>query len=385
MQRLDLFPLSDNWIPPKLLVRDAQLRALIENAELSYPMNFWIHGARGLGKTLTVTVFGRMKENVFYHPFQSKSIKDEIKKFCLRLGYVKRTYESEAEAVVRAMEKYGAPKEATIVFDDVDTLEENIRANLSIFLHGLWDTLTQEGWKFSIHLISTHDLEWAHKKLDGPTLSRLGLRPLHFPPYTREEIKRLLLQRLEYIDGLEFTEPALEVIVDTVAEFGGDFREALRYVRAVVEKHGKLTFDTVAEGIIPMASSFFVDRIRDLSYPCALLLPSIAHLTFLRHSQVDGNIRAPEDIRGEVFPVSWDDVKNAYTQLCEKYGVPRQHNAMLYYWLEQLYLKEWIDKFTLAKRSEYNYKGRRCLFVRLKVPYPHLLEAIKRIDWENPW
>jgi hypothetical protein len=48
-------------------------------------------------------------------------------------------------------------------------------------------------------------------------------------------------------------------------------------------------------------------------------------------------------------------------------------------------LKEWIDKFTLAKRSEYNYKGRRCLFVRLKVPYPHLLEAIKRIDWENPW
>ena len=383
--QLDLYPLSEGWIPPKLKVRDKQLSKLLDNVEHGYLENFWIYGDKGLGKTLTVTVFQRIKENVFYHSFKSRSLKDEIKKFCLNLHYEKKTYEPDDEAVEAALSKTGAPKEATIIFDDIDALGEKIKPNLSIFLRGLYETLRRKGWRFNVHLISTKDILWANEKLDEPTLSRYGFQPLHFPNYTVDEVQELLLQRLSFIDGLEYEKEAVEAIAKIVAEWGGDFREALRLTRNIITRAGKLTVEVVQNEYIPTTARVLSNRIKELPYLCALLLAAIAYQTLLRHAKVDENIKSPEDIKGEVFPVNWDDVKAEYGRLCQKYGVQKPNDPMAYYWLEQLWLRGWVDKFTLAKRHEWNYKGRRSLYVRLKVPYNHLVEAIRNIDWTEPW
>jgi hypothetical protein len=58
---------------------------------------------------------------------------------------------------------------------------------------------------------------------------------------------------------------------------------------------------------------------------------------------------------------------------------------MLYYWLEQLWLKKWIDKFTLSKRHEWNYTQTRGLYLRLLEKTSNLIPAINEIDWRTPW
>ena len=388
-----LYPLSDEWTPPKLLVRDRQLGVLLENVRKGYIHNYWIYGGRGLGKTLTVRIFRKMVEageegggeKVFIHSFSSQSLKDEVERFCLRLGYKKRVSESEAEAIVSAITSSGVRDGVTIVFDDVDVLGRFMKPNLSVLLHGLWEELSKSKLRFNIHLVSTHDLEWAQRKLDPPTFSRLFPQPLYFPYYSKEEVVALLKQRLDFIDGIEIDDFAIEEIAEKVKDFGGDFRETLRIVRSVIKKYGKLTIDVLPEEVVSMKVRKYADMIRDLPYKCALLIPAILRVTFERHRKADKNVQYPQDIEGEVFPVSWDEVKHQYRRYCEEYGVVVESDAMLRYWLEQLWKRDWVDTFTLSKKHEYNYSGRRSLFVRLKVPYEEALKAINQINWKEPW
>jgi len=377
MSKLKLYPLSEGWIPPNLLIRDQQFNELLENIEKGYHHNYWIYGDRGLGKTLTATMLQRMKKNVFYHNFKTPRLREEIKGFLYALKVKKRTYEREYDAMLRGFENAGCDKEVTIIFDDIEELKQFIKRDFDVFLHGLWETLTRREWKFSIHLISVRDPFWVEKKLSKPTLSRLGLRPLVFPPYLRDEVRLLLEQRLNYIEGLEWDEGAILFISEAVADLGGDFREALRYARNVIEKTGKLTLEGVEPEYISLKGRFYVQRIKQLPYDCALMLAAIVIETARRHRSTD--------VKGMLFPASWDRIKDTYAQLCRKYGMPLPRKEMLYYWLEKLWFSDWVDKFTLARRHEWNYVGKRSLFIRLEPHLPEIIEAIRQIDWTERW
>lgn len=387
--QLDLYPLSEQWIPPKLLVRDQQLRALTEN-KIS---NFWIFGGRGLGKTLTANMFKQIMESglsgsdvkVFIHSFTSQSVKEEVRKFCLSLGYRKPASELEADAIIKALRMAGVHNRAILILDDVDAMDAIMGSYFSMLLKALYDELLRVGWAFNIHLISTRNLAWAHERISEAAWSRLKPSPLFFPPYSRDEIVLLLKQRLEFIDGLEWDEAALGMIADEVAGLGGDFRNALMIAQDVILKHGKLTADIVYEGLINFRAQVWSSIIRGLTYKCALLLRAIVEEAGRRLEELEKEAKEPEDLDMINPLVSWDDVKARYSRLCWDYAIERESDAMLRYWLERRLEGDWVESIWLDKHDERNYKRRWGRFIRLKTPLQMLAMAIRQIDWKTPW
>ncbi|MHA1631778.1 MAG: hypothetical protein ACTSXC_03070 [Candidatus Freyarchaeota archaeon] len=374
---LDLYPLTDGWVPPKLLVREKQLKRLLANYWSSYWSNFWIYGDRGLGKTLTAKIFSRIDENVFVIPMESESFKRNINNFALLQG-IKPKLTGDPDSTLREVIESKASGEGgvTIIFDDVENLGRSF-SGFGIHLKALYDWLLDHGYKFSIHCISKLSVDQAKKRVLDAAWSRLNFEPLVFPPYNKGEIVELLKQRLKYIDGLKWTDVALELIGEYVSEMGGDFRLALKITRKTVLDHGKIDYDAVSKTVEVFGSSFYLDEIMKMSFHKALILAAIVRETVNRH----GGIPDKEDWEYGYFPVSWDRVKGLYWTMCKQLGRKPQHQKMLYHWLEQLWKEGWVEKFTLAKRHEWNYVGKRSLFARLTADLKLLANAFKRVDW----
>jgi Cdc6-like AAA superfamily ATPase len=370
-------------------VRDQQLKDLIENRV----SNFWIFGGRGLGKTLTVNIFKQVMESelsgrdvrVLVHPLTSRSVKDEVRRLCLSLGYRKPANELEADALIKAMKMAGIHSRVCIIFDDVDAMDPVIGTYFSSLLKALYDELLRAGWAFNIHLISIRNLAWAQEKISEAAWSRLQPSPLFFPPYSRDEIVLLLRQRLEFIDGLEWDEAALGTIAEEVAGLGGDFRHALRIAKGVILKHGRLTADIVYEGLIEFRAQVWASIIRALPYECALLLRAIVEEAGRRLEELEKEAKGPEDLDMINPLVSWEDAKARYSKLCWDYAIKRESDAMLRYWLERRLEGDWVESIWLDKHDERNYKRRWGRYLRLKAPLQMLAIAIRQIDWETPW
>jgi hypothetical protein len=235
----------------------------------------------------------------------------------------------------------------------------------------------EENIPFTINVVTTIDYEKSDSILSEPAQSRLKFKPLKFNRYTKEEIITLLKQRLRYIQTtLPIQEDAIQLIAEKVSRIGGDFRKALEITRNAV-KLGELTTETVEKAWSTEKTTFWKYQITDLSYHMALLLGCIVEETVKIHKS--RNIEPP------YFPVSWDAVKIRYRRKASEFKVEPQTDKMLYYWLEQLWLRKWIDKFILSKRHEWNYTKTRGLYIRLLEKTSNLIPALEEIDWTTPW
>jgi Cdc6-like AAA superfamily ATPase len=373
---LDLYPLSENWIPNELLIRNKELQILNENSKDNFPQNLWIYGDKGLGKSLTTRIFSQMNQNVFVLNCTSQSFKDSVKRFCLSHNVIPRSDESPVTQLINVVANI-TPSELTICFDDVDKLGRYLKRDFGPYLHDLYDRLMEKNIKFSINVITTADYEDVNKFLSSPAQSRLKFKPLKFHRYTSPEIITLLKQRLQYIHGVTFQEEAITLIAERISRIGGDFRKALEITRNALKLNGKLTTEAVESAWSAEKVSFWKSQIADLSYHMALLLACIVEETAKIHNS--------RDIEPPYFPVSWDAIKNRYRKRTSQLNVDPQSEKMLYYWLEQLWLKKWIDKFTLSKRHEWNYTQTRGLYLRLLEKTSNLIPAINEIDWRTPW
>jgi hypothetical protein len=273
--------------------------------------------------------------------------------------------------------KRSKERSAFIFFDDVDKLAGGtFRRDLGSYLHDLYDRLQSEGFSFSINVVTTFPYERVDRVLSPPAMSRLRFRPLLFPRYTKQEIAILLRQRLDYIKGLEARPEAIELIADYISRIGGDFRKALEMTRNSISD-GRITVESVERAWGEERELFWKDQIANLGYHEAALLGSIVEETVWLHKS--------RDAEPPYFPASWDAVKGRYRKRLKELGISPQDEKMLYYWLEQLWLKGWVEKFVLSKRHEWNYAKRRCLFVRLQEKLTNLVPAMQQIDWSNPW
>ena len=380
MERLNLFPLSDAWTPPKLLVRDNQLNILLSARDSDFPKNFWINGEKGLGKSLTAQIYCKMTKNSFILECKSKSFKENCRMFAMHHG-VKPKSTSEPislilETIEANLQEDGEP--VTFFIDDIDRLEPLvIKRDLSTYLSSLYDLMPQISKRFSIHIITTKPFAYMEKNLSDWCISRLRFKSLTFPRYSKQEIEELLLQRLKYIENLQVQPEAVALIADKISRIGGDFRKALELTRNAIEAEGALTLSAVSKAWSDEKTQFWKGQITQLPYHAALLLGCIIEVTIRRH----------EGVKSEppYFPVSWNEVKERYRVRCRDFGVSPQSDKMLYYWLEQLWLKKWIDKFTLSKRHEWNYRRQRGMFLRLLEKLDNLVPAYKQIDWSEPW
>jgi Cdc6-like AAA superfamily ATPase len=377
MSGLALFPLSENWIPNKLLLRDAQLNTLLENLDKPFPSNFWITGDKGLGKTLTATILSQIREDVFIIKCETQSFKETAKKFAISNSVIPKALDAPLTTIIKTLEVKAKNKTAHIIFDDIDKLQRYFKRDFALYAQGLYDTLLSEGYKFSIHVITTLPFKTAERVISSPAMSRLKFKPLLFPRYSKHEIATLLQQRLQFIDNLTVEETAVEEIAEITSRIGGDFRKALEITRNAIMNKGALTLTAVKESWEKEKTSFWKDQITNTPFQAAMLLGCIVEETVKVHGEIKDD--------PPYFPVSWSYVKNRYRKRCHDLNVSPQNDKMLYYWLEQLWLNGWIEKFTLSKRHEWNYTHNKELYIRLNEKLSNLIPAIKEINWSEEW
>jgi len=379
MTPLNLFPLSEEWTPPKLLIRDRQLTQLFNNYNSPIKENFWISGQRGLGKTLTAKIFSKMTSNTFILECTNPSFKKNVMNFAMRHGIKPKAFDSVISLILEPMiERLSSEGKVTLFIDDIDRLGGGIvKRDFSTYLASLYDQLLSITDQFSIHIISTKPITFAEKSLSDWCMSRLKFKSLFFPRYSKNEIKQLLQQRLQYIDGLKVDDEAVDFIAEKISRIGGDFRKALEMTKTAIIETGKLDKRGVEKAWKKEKIGFWRNQIFDTPYHAALLLGCVVEETVKQHGELKGE--------PPYFPVAWSHIKNRYRRKCMKFGIEPQNQKMLYYWLEQLWLKGWIDKFTLSKKHEWNYTGKRELYIRILEKLENLVPAMKEIDWSEPW
>ncbi|MCD6589669.1 AAA family ATPase [Candidatus Woesearchaeota archaeon] len=174
--------------------------------------NLLIYGPPGIGKTAaTRAVLRELEEKSDIYPLYincwkyNTSYKTVIE-LCHQAGYMltsnKNTNEL-MEKLASILNKQGS----VIVLDEADRLED----------HELLYSLQEDLYKKSLIMITNHK-EW-YASLDQRLRSRIIPTEIEFKPYTRDEIKGILLQRIEYafLPGTWDIE-ALELVVDKTHE-----------------------------------------------------------------------------------------------------------------------------------------------------------------------
>jgi len=390
-----LYPLAYSWMPPKLLIRDQELNKIINCIDADYPRNLWIYGGRGLGKSLTLKVFnsyaedsGRIKP-IYIECSELPS--ETIFKLASKLGIKSKKAESIASVLKHILDGEGVEK-IVLIFDDLDRMKY-ISRDFSPFIHVLCDELDE--FRFSLIFSSTLSYSKANEVFSSSALSRLQLKPLYFRPYTKQEVKTLLMQRLNYIDEIDISvdEDALDFICEKVSRIGGDFRKALDFMReALTLGKGKVTLSVVREIWRRMKTEFWVNQIRELPYHQALILACIVE-TVANHLAKEGLLSidfSTGDINAKIdppyLPVAWDEVKKLYLKRCMELGIQPYRSRMMYYALDNLSIKlGYIKKEILPANHELNYLKKKSLFIWLGEKIENLSLAMKQINWYDIW
>ncbi|RLG58954.1 hypothetical protein DRN86_04975, partial [Candidatus Geothermarchaeota archaeon] len=365
------------------------------NRESENPRNYWIYGNRGLGKSLTASMFKEMTEDTFIITCNSPSFKKVVEEFAVRNGVRPRAREDPSLTILRVIEERAKGEKVTIFFDDIDRLALGpaLSRDFGIHICNIYDRLLDRGFRFSIHLITTKDFEEARKYLGPSAESRLNLRAMKFSPYSEEELKQLIIQRLKYIDDLEWSEEAVSYIATRVAKDAegreGDFRLALEITRSAIVNYAeeveegkvKLTQEAAEKAWKERETDYWVETLRGMPFGRALLLASIVWETLDRY---EGEIEELGEDE-EYYPVSWSRVKKRWRSNAEAVGLGGIKDHRLRKWLDSLRESDLVEAKTLAKRDDYNYTNMRELYITLKADLMKLFYATQKIDWKKPW
>ena len=387
MSEINVMPLYEGWTPPSLLARNRELEILKSSIDL--PKHFWIEGGRGLGKTLTVHRFYEPyleitnKADVFYFDFKERGINANIERFSTSLSGKKT---KKIRDVLDYILEVNKRDKIVLIFDDVQNLM-NIRRDFSPVLQDIYDVLSYSK-PFQVILISqlpTRIPSDLYKYLSESVVSRYQFQILKFGKYNRSEIKKLLLQRLEYIFGKieEEYEKICHLIATKVEQkMDGDFRSALNILRTVILETGKLSLDTVESVLQDEEIDFWVEFLtKDLSPHRGFLLFCIALLS--------DSIRLPgqtfeefEEFRKENNPpIAFSELEKEYRRACKRLGITPRSHVMVWRDIEVLWQNRIIEKFVLTKNHPYNYTRKRGVFIRLKDDKKPIISAGKSIDW----
>lgn len=228
--------------PTTLVCREEQINAmkdfLSKHLEKGKPGSLYISGAPGTGKTACLTsLVANMKDKHFRQIFLNcmtvKTSASIYGKIVSGLGLQPRTTEKENS---RLIEKtlVSSKNPVLIILDEIDQLDsKNQEVLYSIFE---WPSLKDS----SLVLVGIANA----LDLTDRVLPRLQARPtfkpqlLHFPPYSKAEIIKILNQRIQEagLEDVQIIRPsAIQFLAGKVAAVAGDVRKALDVCRRAVE------------------------------------------------------------------------------------------------------------------------------------------------------
>lgn len=283
---------SVEYIPPILKYRDKYVDILMGKLakEIFHKTNFNIFGMTGSGKTVTVKYcFIKIKEiweniedkldlkpETLYIPCSDYDNQSKILSYMINKlggeaptrGWDKGTY---LEVLKKELNKY---LHLIVCFDEADIL---IEKDLEHLIFSLSDIS-----KISLIFISNVP-DW-NKNIDPRIRSRLQIEDLEFRSYSDEEIKGILLQRIDL--GLReniFSDKILEYIIQKAYYNRGDLRDVIKLLNIIIEELQYKKVDSISKDVVNFCYKKLIERetlrvVDCLSPPLRLMLLIISNL-----------------------------------------------------------------------------------------------------------
>ncbi|MEM4164258.1 MAG: orc1/cdc6 family replication initiation protein [Nitrososphaerales archaeon] len=290
----DAEPLRPDYVPPKLLFRDEQITAV---AQIIAPIlrkqrcsNVLLYGKTGTGKTATARLVLnelRLKAQEFKIPVclcytncrlagtEYRVVLDLAESIGVKIPF---TGLSLGEAYSRVAAQISDNNlNFLVVLDEIDYLAKNSTGNLLYELTRSHEKLTPGG----ISLIGiSNDLRFK-EMLDPRVLSSLGEEEMVFPPYSVEELRLILKERvkLAFNDGC-ITEGAVNLCAALAGSEHGDARRAVDLLRVsaeVAEREGKARVEEhhIKIALQKMEQDRLIEALRVLPLQAKLILLSV--------------------------------------------------------------------------------------------------------------
>ncbi len=244
--------LSSEYLPDILPHREQQIKELSKNllpaSEGRKPINTFIFGASGIGKTASVKFVFREFENfsgvktVYVNCWDYKTSVALLSKITIDLGYpIQRRGWAKDEIVNRFVETINKKGKSLIIcLDEVDQLDQD----------ALYDLLRINQYvKSPVGLIFISNNSHVFATLEPRIKSSLAADDIEFKPYSLEEMKKILGERVK--DAFTSVENgAIAIIANQAVNKGGDVRIGLQHLLkagrlAEQENSDKLTVEHV--------------------------------------------------------------------------------------------------------------------------------------------
>jgi Cdc6-like AAA superfamily ATPase len=366
-------PLMDEFKPPKLLYRDEQLQKMMSLVyERGLPENLWLEGEKGLGKTLTCRCFAdevqaRGNNRVFIMRCE-RSIKMSLENMCeVYRVHVPKKRLSPSSVARKIVEDN--PNVDLLVFIIDEPEEVHPFNEVAHFTHSLYNALSdlreKFGFRFSICFASRILYINAVRLMEGRRDSRLGLRPVSFPPYNADQIVGILRQLLSIMfdDVGICEEEALGYLARHIERVGSDIREAKRALKYAIERsEDQITLAVMADAVEFIKDEWWRDQLANLPPYCAFLLYTAAEL-------------AQPGVEG--YEASQSDVVDRCIQRLRALEVDRPGLRTIYYILSKIAEKGFF------KQMRSSGFGNPIRLVFDKGDVKHIIRVGRSINWKE--
>ncbi|MGD2201661.1 MAG: ORC1-type DNA replication protein [Candidatus Bathyarchaeota archaeon] len=374
--------LDFNFVPPKLLHRDEELRFLtslfrfVIEAPYEMSQRALIVGGVGSGKTVLAQRFGvnlmdeakrrRVKAEYIHVNCRENrgslfmTLQRAVRK--LRPNFPDRGYSSNEllDTLMNILDE--EETQLVLCLDEVDALIEKEGGDAIYSLSRVQEERMEGPRRLSLLFISKDPKTF--ERLDKSTLSTLQRNVIRMPEYSQPQLSDIIMSRTE----MAFRPGAISpVIIDFIGELASSENGDARYAIDLLWRAGKYADTAYSQEVLPehvrkAAASLFPsirpEEIRQLSQHEQLALLGIAR--HFKHS------REAKATTGEI--------ETSYHVICEEYGEePRGHTQ---FWK---YLKKLSGFGAINTELNATEKGRTQLISLPQIPAEELERELTRI------
>ena len=363
-------PLTEDWKPPKLLVREPKLTEIKENLDKS--RNVYLSGSSGTGKTLTVrtlferlsepdlvTLYGRTKTS-FYETTRNIFFEKEMP-----IGM------NELQVITQLV---NLSNRLIICYDDAfQVLRSGRRATSNLnFLKGIYDYAKRKR-DLQIILVATTTLPEFEKICPREVSRRFDFKEIQFPRYNADEIFTILKQRAKLV-WKNIDERALRFVAAKSARYpsDGDARLGISILANawVVYPQEDLTHERITESWHREKIRYWMETFERLGGHAGLFLFLIAKIILTIPSKSTSS-----------KIVQTGTLNSHYEQICRANRIEPLYQQRRTYELERLEREQYINRETRYLGHRGKQSDVTLLFDDTQTQ--NIVEAGNNIDWHS--